>query len=278
MRYNLFNFYHSKEEYIKNAFRVCCGSKWVEAYLCDAHHGFTHGNQVRLGCLKLIEKLTNEEKEALIEEGKQIDNEKDFKSVIASVEIAALFHDCGRFNEDGEVILKEQGNHHIVGANRAKKFCLDQGFNKALPYIEDAILSHDYKDECFSPTMEAPKTMVGKIVQASDQMGWFHPESIYRTLKFASVLGRPFYSRELDIKRRLSWVPEVVVEDYDTITVFLHQLFGPCGVSRFGIKAAREKVETYKKDLKKNIIKEAKDQGVECQVRELIDEFSRRKQ
>jgi len=272
MPYQLLDFYHSSDKFIKKALRDCfADEKWLSVFLNDAHHGLEHGNQVRLGCLKLTEKLTGAEKKELAEEGNKIDSKNSLKSAVAAVEIAAVFHDCGRLNDQGEIIEEEQMEHNLVGAKRAEHFCQQLSLSTASPYIKDAILSHDFQSSKFTPDLKAPETTIGKIVQASDQLGWFHPGSVQRTLKFGESLGRPFFSDKPSLQTRLKWRPSTHADD--SLTTMLNQLHGPCGPKRFGVKAARKKAQTYKKELRASILQMAVEQGVKDKVSDILKEY-----
>lgn len=244
---------------------------WLKVFLNDKHHGFTHGNQVRLACLKLIKKLNPVEKKELIKAGKKISLHNSSKYAVVAVEISAIFHDCGRFNDKGEVIDKEQRFHHILSAKRAKIFCDNLGLSIIAPAVTSAILSHDFQSQKLTPTLKSPKDIIGKIVQASDQMGWFHPDSINRTLLFNKALGTPFYNPKVSIKDRLKWTP--MTKAGDALTVMLSQLFGPTGKDRFGVEFAQKKVQEYKAKLEKNIIKMAAKNNLSAEVKLIIQDF-----
>jgi drug/metabolite transporter (DMT)-like permease len=261
----------NRENEFKNILLKCFGNKdWLKVFLNDNHHGFIHGNQVRLACLKLINNLNSVENKELLREGMQVDEKNAMESVKLIVEIAAIFHDSGRFNEQGGVIAEEQKFHHILSAERAKIFCDKLGLNSLMPFIEDAILCHDFQSNEFTPDLYPPKNISGKIVQAADQMGWFHPDSVQRTLYYNSALGIAFYDKNTTFEERIVWKPRFIPKD--AFTVMLGQLFGPTGITRFGIEYASQKVETYKKDLEKNILKIAQENNVEAEVRQQINQ------
>lgn len=248
---------------------------WLKVFLNDNHHGFIHGNQVRVACLKLIQKLSPSEKAEFIKAGKKISPNNSSKYAVIAVEIAAIFHDCGRFNDSGEVIDKEQRFHHILSAKRAKIFCEKLGLIIIAPAVASAILSHDFQSRKLTPNLKSPKNIIGKIVQSSDQMGWFHPDSINRTLAFNKALGAPFYNSTVSIKERLKWTP--TIKAGDALTVMLSQLFGPTGKDRFGVQFAQKKVEEYKVKLEKNIIKMAAKHNLSGEVKLVIQDFKNRK-
>ncbi|MFA6514551.1 MAG: hypothetical protein WCT50_04680 [Patescibacteria group bacterium] len=273
----LSSLYHFDEKKLKNLLkRIFRGENWLKIFLDDSHHGFTHGNQVRLSCLKLIENLTLKEKKKLQEEGKKICAVNSHQYAIVAIEIAAIFHDCGRFNETGQVIAEEQKYHHILSAKRAEIFCANVGLNIIIPNVKEAILCHDFQNKRLTPELTSPKSIIGKIVQSSDQMGWFHPNSIARTLAFNKALGSPFYNPQIPLKERLIWAPGVK-EARDSLTVMLGQLFGPTKIERFGIEFARKKIEIYKVGLENNIIKMAEEYKVKKEVEILIENFRKRK-
>lgn len=245
-------------------------ANWLKAFLKDSHHGFLHGNQVRLSCLKLMNNLTDIEKKELFKEVEYIDKENPEKYAKLIVEIAAIFHDSGRFNEHGAVIAEEQKFHHILSAERAKILCVSLGLDNIISFVEDAILCHDFQSTELTPDLKPPKNISGKIVQAADQMGWFHPESIKRTLAYNKALGLPFYNKSATFEERITWQPRFIPKD--AFTVMLHQLFGPTGTDRFGIEYASQKVETYKKGLENNILKMAQEHDLEKDVKQQINQ------
>lgn len=244
---------------------------WLKPFLNDSHHGLKHGDQVRLACLKILQNLNTAEKEELIIEGSGISKEDPDKYARVAIEIAALFHDCGRFNEKGEVIFNEQKNHHIVSLKRAELFCEDMDLNIINPYLRDAIISHDFQSKELTPDLEPPKTLIGKIVQSADQLGWFHPDSINRTLDYNKALGVSFYNPNLTLMERLSWKPGI--QPKDALTVMLSQLFGPVDSNRFGVEFARNKVNTYKLDLEKGIMKIAEEYNFKNEVKKILDGY-----
>jgi HD superfamily phosphodiesterase len=249
---------------------------WVKVFLTDSHHGLKHGDQVRLSALKLLDKLSVIEKQTLISEMKAIGDWDQVDSAVLIVSIAAIFHDCGRFNDRGEAIASEQGAHHIVSAMRTKIFCKQQNLMLLYPAVEEAVLCHDFQSKQLTPELNSPSTITGKIVQSADQMGWFHPDSINRTLAFNKSFGRPFFDPEVSLEERLSWKPNMVARD--AFTVMLNQIFGPTGKDRFGIEYAQEKIKKYKVELNQNILKLAIEAGVEKQVKLLILQFGKRRE
>jgi HD superfamily phosphodiesterase len=236
--------------------------KWYVAFLNDTHHGFAHGEQVRSACLNLLENLTEEERENL---------DENFESSVLAIEIAALLHDSGRINDNGLNLPEEQKLHHELSAKRAREFCIENNLLDIFPLVEDAIISHDFQSKEITPHLTPPKTMVGKIVQSADQVGWFHPDSVYRTLDFNKAMKVPFFNPNVDLESRINWRPGEVAPD--ALTVMIGQLFGPTGENRFGIKAAREQIEIYKVGLKKNILKVAEENGVKEEVMGLIQKL-----
>ncbi len=248
---------------------------WLQVFLTDSHHGFKHGNQVREAALKLIANLNTAEREQLAQEGKNIYLINSEKFATLAFELAAVFHDCGRFNEEGKVIAAEQNYHHILSAQRAAKFCEAQGLDILIPYVEEAILCHDFQSVELTPALKSPQSIIGKLVQSSDQMGWFHPDSVNRTLAFNKALGAPFYDPSVTLDKRLAWTPGV--KSKDSLTVMLSQLFGPTGPQRFGIESARNKVETYKIDLENSIINMAAEHNFKNEVEKIIAAFKKEK-
>lgn len=258
----------SLESLIKETF----GDKpWVKVFLSDSHHGLKHGDQVRAAACKLLNKLNQAEKAILNQEMQKISTEDPLDCARLIISIAGVFHDCGRFNEQGEALASEQGNHHIVSATRARIFNLKQNLENYNPAVEEAILCHDFQSKRLTPELKPPVSMVGKIVQSADQLGWFHPDSINRTLAFNKSFGRPFFNPEVSMQERINWTPDIVARD--ALTVLLNQIFGPTGQDRFGIECARKKVKKYEQELKAGVLNIAKDSGVEEQVKVLIKQF-----
>ncbi len=265
-------FCHFDKEKIQNLIQdVFKSEKWADVFFQDMHHGFKHGDQVRLSCFKLAEKLNSDEKDQLMQEGIAVSENNPYESVLVAIEIAAIFHDCGRFNGAGKVVAEEQKYHHILSAKRAKIFCESVGLSDVALYVSDAILCHDFQSKKFTPELNAPETMVGKIVQSSDQMGWFHPDSIQRTLDYNTALGVPFYDATIGLQERLDWRPGV--KSGDALTVMLNQLYGPMTSDRFGVEFARKKIETYKIQLEENILKFSDDFHVREEATSLIEKF-----
>lgn len=243
---------------------------WASIFIDDSHHGFIHGNQVRLASFKLIKKLNIQEQEQLINEWKEICQTNFYEASLVAIEISSIFHDCGRFNNDGKIIAEEQKHHNILSAKRAKLFCKNIGLTNSISHIEEAIICHDFQSQKITPHLTPPSTIIGKIIQSSDQMGWFHPDSIYRTLKYNKTLWVPFFENKFTLKERLSWQPWTTK---DALTVMLHQLYGSTETDRFGIEFARKKVENYKIELEKNILKIANEFNLKNEVIFLIKEF-----
>lgn len=266
----LFSMENNESEFKNLLDKFFKNEAWLNSYLNDDHHGFVHGNQVRLSGLKLIKNLNHEEHAELLREGKTISEDNAEKYATLIVEIASIFHDCGRFNNQGAVVVEEQRFHHVLSADRAKLFCESVGLANLTPYVMDAVLSHDFQSKESTPDLQAPKNITGKIVQSSDQMGWFHPDSVKRTHDYNKAIGNPFYNSEVSVADRLAWKPGTPSKD--ALTVMLNQLFGPTGADRFGVESARIKVEKYKKELENSIIKIAAEFNLKDEVEEIIEE------
>jgi hypothetical protein len=124
--------------------------------------------------------------------------------------------------------------------------------------------------------LRPPKTIIGKIIQASDQMGWFHPDSVTRTIEYnKQVLGNPFFDSSVTLQERLAWTSGSTSKD--ALTVMLNQLFGPTTDQRFGIEYARKKVESYRFQLEKNIVGCANSREEAQQVQDIINACRSRK-
>lgn len=255
------------EEQLQDVLRRCFStSLWLEGFMESDHHGFEHGNKVREAAFKLLEELNNFENKDLVKEGVQIDPRCPKEGAKRALAIAALFHDCGRINAEGRFVKEEQGNHHLVGAERAVEFCSRLGLQREIPFVRDAVESHDFQSRAITPTMTPPKTIIGKIVQATDQMGWFHPGSLKRTLSYNADL--PFFDQEISLEERRNWKPNGITRD--VMCVLMAQLFGPRGEERFGVQAAREKVALYVEKLEREILKAAEERNVREPVETLI--------
>lgn len=270
---SVLDFYTLNEPAIANLLKnVFQDKKWLESFFRETHHGLEHGNQVKLACLKFIEKLNASEKQELILAGEKIDLACAWESALTATAIAAVFHDSGRINDDGAIIGIEQVRHHFVSAERAETFCLVYNLHHLTPYVADAVLSHDFQNPNLTPHLNPPQTIIGKIVQSADQVGWFHPGSVYRTMNFCKSMGVPMYDPTLTLDERLAWVPSNT-EREDALTVVLNQLFGPTDEQRFGIECARQKIETYKADMEQSILKAFGDINRGEEAERLIEEF-----
>lgn len=250
--------------------------KWLEPFFRENHHGLEHGMQVKSACLKIIDNLNEAEKEELSRLGAEIDGESPWESALEAVSIAAVFHDCGRFNDDGLIIGVEQVRHHILSAERAEAFCGQLNLLGSIPYVKDGVLGHDFQNTSLTPHLSPPQTIIGKIVQSADQMGWFHPGSVYRTINFCKSMNVPMYDPTLTLQERLDWVPSNT-EREDALTVVLNQLFGPTGTERFGIEYARQKIETYRSDMEQSILTAFGDIDCRDEAVELIEQFRQKR-
>jgi hypothetical protein len=246
---------------------------WTKAFFSDSHHGYIHWNQVKEASLKLVEKLTNKEEEKLVKEGKYICKINPYEWSLVAITIASIFHDSGRINNRWEITQKEQKIHHILSAKRAKQFCKKNELVSVIHYVEDAILWHDFQSKKLTPFLTPPKTIIWKIVQSSDQLWWFHPDSLDRTLEYNKSLWIPFCDLEIPFNKRLKWKP--LTKSKDALTVMLNQLFWPTWKDRFAIKSARQKVETYKIELEAKIIELGKLHNLEEEVSILIEEYKK---
>lgn len=266
--------FYNNEELIKSELGRHFGNKnWLNIFFEDKHHGFLHASQVREGVVSLSKKLTSEEMKKILEEGVNISVEKPFESAIAVAEIAAVFHDCGRFNNEGELKREEQKNHYIYSYDRAEILAKELGFEiNTINFLKDAIYCHDYQNKKITPHLDFPKTIIGKLVQSSDQLGWFHPGSVHRTMEYGKQFNRPFYDSNTSFEERINWKNEGVSGN-DCLTVMLAQLYGPRDEKRFGIKAARDKIEKHRPLLKENILEIAREYNVEKDVKDLIAKY-----
>ncbi len=259
---------------LKNVFD---DKKWLESFFRETHHGLEHGNQVKTACLKFIEKLNDSEKQELVLAGEKIDPLRAWESALTATAVAAVFHDSGRINNDGLILGPDQIRHHIVSAERAETFCSVHDLQHLTPFVSDAVLSHDFQNPNLTPHLHPPQTIIGKIVQSADQVGWFHPGSVYRTMNFCKSMGVPMYDPTLSLQERFDWVP-ANTEREDALTVVLNQLFGPTDEQRFGIECARQKIETYKVDMEQSILKAFGDIDCGNEAADLIEQFRQHSQ
>jgi HD superfamily phosphodiesterase len=272
---NLQQFYISSENGIRKALFDCFSHQnWVEVFLDDTHHGYEHGYQVRINAIKIVYALSESERSQFEQEGKSISTDSPNESAMIVTEICAVMHDCGRFDDDGQLVAEKQHLHHIIGAKRAERLFSTYGIHSAIPYSSDAIISHDYQSAELTPQLTPPKTMIGKIVQSADQLGWFHPGSVQRTMDYGKAFGRKFYDPKLSLEDRMAW--KSPAHSPDAVTVLLAQYFGHTGEERFAIAAARKKAEESLHELRINIIKLAEEQGCKEELRGLIAEYERR--
>jgi hypothetical protein len=256
--------------------KVFSNSQWVAAFKTDTHHGIKHGDQVRQSCYKLVDNLTDTEQEILSREGTEISSQKPQEHALTAIGVAAIFHDCGRFDGEGKMSHEQQNIHQITSTERALIFCEKLGISKISDFVAGAIMSHDFQSERITPHLRPPKTIIGKIIQASDQMGWFHPDSVTRTIEYnKQVLGNPFFDSSVTLQERLAWTSGSTSKD--ALTVMLNQLFGPTTDQRFGIEYARKKVESYRFQLEKNIVGCANSREEAQQVQDIINACRSRK-
>ncbi|MFH1064126.1 MAG: hypothetical protein V1729_03535 [Candidatus Woesearchaeota archaeon] len=235
---------------------------WVNAFIENSHHGLGHGESVREGAISLACQLTDDERAELEQDGREIDDKDPIVAALAAVNIAAVLHDCGRMDVDGNMPMEQQPRHHIVGADRAEYFCNALDSPDGLTYhVRAAVISHDYQGVDNTPEMFPPTTMIGKLVQAVDQLLWFNPISVDRTMNFSRDLRRKFYDPDIPLEVRLSWGPGKGGED--AMTVLLCQYFGPTDSERFGVESARKKAEDDQLALYRRILEVTAEQGVD---------------
>lgn len=261
----------TQKEIQRSIKKVFGSAPWVKTFLSSDHHGIAHGEQIRIQCLKLIEELTPSEKKQLIKEGKTINSEDPFTAAKIAVAIAAVFHDAGRYGNNGKM-AKNQMFHHCLSAKRVKKFCLKMGISEFLPLTLEAVLCHDYQSKKVTPYLQPPQSMIGKIVQAVDQIRWFHPDCVYRTLDFNNSIGIPFYDPQVTMEQRLNWQPGI---HSDAVTVLMNQLFGPTGRDRFAITVLRHHLFENREKLETEILKVSRQFGLEETIKKIIVEYGR---
>jgi len=247
---------------------------WVGAFLADKGHGFHHGMDVVKICQELIDKLDVNEKELFIAEGREVCPENPFQGATVVVKISAVLHDCGYFDDNGNINPKKMGNHPNIGAVRALEFCNKLSFGENVEkYVHDAVLGRDFKGKEITPHYKQPTTMVGKIVQSADQSLWFHPDGLRRAIDYNQTVGNLIFDHNLSVEERFNWKTDV--SSPDAFTVMLHMLFGPKSTDRFGIKAARDVVDGYTITLSSEINKVAEKHGFSEEAKKIMIEFSK---
>ena len=270
---HLLEFYQADEQFLREVVRdVFPGDVWVDAFLGEETLGFLHGYRVWLGSQKLLDKLTEEERERLILEARAFDGVDPLKSAGAVVEICSLLHDCGRFDDRGNQTEESNKIHHVIGADRAIAFCKNLGLYGIQGYVDDTIQCHDFQSPRDTPSLSPPSYMIGSVVQASDQMGWMHPGSVERTVQYSLVVDRPIFDPSVDIEDRIGWQP-FVGDALDAITVLLKQLYGNTGPDRFGVEAARKKVESYRPQIRAGIVALAEREGFRPELDEIMQVY-----
>ena len=270
---DLLEFYQAEEGFLREVIRdVFLNGVWVNAFLEEETHGYIHGDRVRNGSLKLLENLTDDERARLIREASNFDGQDPLRSASAVVEICSLLHDCGRFDDKGNQTEDSNKIHHITGAERAIHFCAALNLDQILPYVEDTILCHDFQSPDDTPSLDAPSYMIGRIVQASDQMGWMHPGSVDRTVKYSVVVDRPIFDPSVPLNDRIGWQP-FVDDALDALTVLLKQLYGNTGPDRFGVEAAKIKVDGYRSQMRAGIQALADREGFRSELDELMQVY-----
>jgi hypothetical protein len=219
--------------------------------------------------LELIDHLTPLERKRLIREGRTINQEDPLTAVKIAIGVAAIFHDAGRYGNNGKM-AKNQMYHYLLSAKRAKRFCLKIGCSELLPLVTDAVIGHDYQSKKVTPYLQPPKSMVGKMVQGVDQIRWFHPDCVYRTIDFNNSIGVPFFDSKVTMKQRLDWQPGI---HSDAVAVLMNQLFGPTGRDRFAIAALRQRLFENREKLEAEILKVSRKLNLESEVEKIIVEY-----
>ena len=271
---SLIKFYNCEESFIKEKIKnVFPNKKWIESFLSSSHHGFNHANKVRKRSLDIVQNLNKKEKNKLKKEGKTLSKNNYLKNAVSVIEIASIFHDCGRFNKNGNITKKNQEKHHTTGTKRAIEFLQKTNNKKANVFAKDAIMHHDFQSEKLTPKIGPPKTMIGKVLQASDQIGWFTPDSLKRTIEYNESLNNPFFDQSISFKERLNYSPNKKAPD--TFTAILGQLMGPCNKERFQINYALKRAKYYRKKLKQNIINLANEKKLGKQAKSMIKEIEK---
>jgi hypothetical protein len=279
MRPRLTDFYRDDEKelafFVDTLRMVFDDARWVYEFLKreNDHHGLVHAEEVRLRGLKLIPGMEDHEKKDLLAEGRLIYKKNPIVGAVVAVEFGARFHDCGRFDDAGNSCGDNQLAHPFIGAERVKYFCEELGLTSLVDFVYGAVLSHDYQNPKLTPAFTPPTSMIGRIVQSADQLGWFHPDSLERTIGYGKDEGRPFFDKNLDLYDRMKWLPQT--RGPDDMTVLLTQIYGYSGDSRFSISSARKKIAEYRDQLKSRVLDMAHMKGVLPQVEELMTKYER---
>jgi len=252
---------------------------WLDAFAYDASHGVEHGLNTLHLANELVDNLNPEEFARLKAESEKINS--GGASVDAVVQIGAFLHDCGRFADNGNgptgrgLFAKEvQRYHPEIGAARAVDFFARAGFFSAIPYIHDAVISHEFQNERLTPHYIPGRTFIGDIVRAADQLGWLLPESFDRTLRYNNDIGQPFYSPSASMEERLEWTSSK--PSSDSLTVMLCQTFGPTDERRFGTEYSRILATEYQSRLKGRLLDFARERGLSKEVSGIVEEYEAR--
>ncbi|MFC1741404.1 hypothetical protein ACFL3V_02625 [Nanoarchaeota archaeon] len=260
------------EDWKRSLESVFDGSRWVQGFIDNWHHGIGHGFDVRQNAISLIGELNDDERSCLISEGADIDPSEPLINAVSAVEIASVLHDCGRFDDlTGDKLRCNQDTHAEDGAERAETFCRSHGINGASRYVVGAVLSHDYWSGEYTPNCPRPDTMVGRIVQAADQIIWFTPETVERTHEVGKDYDRVFFDPSVPLEERLNWDPST--KGPDTMVVMLAHIAGYKGEGRFSISPARKRLDRYQDAVRKKVLELAETYKVRDEVDVLIDEY-----
>lgn len=99
---------------------------------------------------------------------------------------ACLLHDVGRIDQMKDPTLC----HAVVGSEKAKKFLLEQGYDKAFAEtVADCIRTHRFRKNA------PPQTLEAKILFDADKLDVVGAMGIARTLAYQGALGAPLYTK-----------------------------------------------------------------------------------
>lgn len=256
---------------------------WIANYIKDESHGIAHGRETSDAVLNLVGNLTREEEGKLEKEGRSI-GEPYFETAVAVAQIGAYFHDCGRFasrgsinsGKDGLWNIELQNMHPDFGADRAASLIYSSGLVGALeaaPFLRESIASHEFQTDKLTPQYVPPATMIGKLVQAADQLRWLMPGAVLVTEKYNASRGVPLFLKDVSMEERLSWIANT--PSRDALTVMLAQVCGPIGNKRFGTEYAQSEAKRLKADTRKSLIEFCDERGILPETIEIIREYER---
>jgi len=174
---------------------------WATSFLNSEHHGPEHGHTVAARSVLLKKHLNMDEQLQFNKEAQELDSQAPLEAASTVLRLASFLHDCGRYADDGS-IHKKRTLHPKRSAERAKRFCEMHNLEHLIPALSETILYHDFQSQEVTPFYgPAPTTILGKIIQAADQLDWVHPDAIKRPILFHDELSR---------KKRMSFFKTII--------------------------------------------------------------------